>query len=300
MGSAFRSTKVLTMTHALKFIHLTDTHVIGGDRLLYGANPARRLARAVDSIIADHSDAAFVIVTGDMTHWGDADAYAAFAHEIRRLPMPVHLMVGNHDDSAPFTQTFPDAPRDAAGFVQFTFGTPHHRAICLDTKMPGTHAGGYCETRLAWLKQQLEQSQEPVLLFMHHPPFAVGIQAMDNIMMQDAEAFDDVIAPHKHRIQHLFFGHVHRAIFGNWRGVSFSCMRGLNHQVALDLNPETTNVPGDLAQPAYGVVLLSKDLVVAHMCEFATTSPRFLLGAPAGEDNTAYQLDMRHDGFTDL
>jgi len=288
------------MTNAMKFIHLTDTHVIGGDRLLYGANPARRLSRAVDSIIKDHADATFVVVTGDMTHWGDADAYAAFAREIRRLPMPVHLMVGNHDDGNAFKHTFPDAPRDPSGFVQFTFETPHHKAICLDTKLQGTHAGGYCTERLAWLNQQLEHSDEPVLLFMHHPPFPVGIQAMDNIMMQDAEAFHDVIAPHKHRIQHLFFGHVHRPIFGNWRGVSFSCMRGLNHQVALDLNPETTNVPGDLAQPAYGVVLLSKDLVVEHMCEFADTSPRFSLAAPEGEDNRAYQLNMRHEGFTDL
>ncbi|HAR51326.1 MAG TPA: phosphodiesterase, partial [Roseovarius nubinhibens] len=29
----------------MKFIHLTDTHVIGGGRTLFGANPARRLAR---------------------------------------------------------------------------------------------------------------------------------------------------------------------------------------------------------------------------------------------------------------
>lgn len=288
------------MTNPLKFIHLTDTHVIGGDRLLYGANPARRLARAVDSIISDHADAAFVVVTGDMTHWGDADAYDAFAREIHRLPMPVHLMVGNHDDGVAFAATFPDAPRDPAGFVQFTFDTPHHKAICIDTKKQGTHAGAYCAERLSWLKQQLEQSEEPVLLFMHHPPFPVGIKAMDNIMMQDADAFHAVIEPHKHRIQHLFFGHVHRAIFGNWRGVSFSCMRGLNHQVALDLNPETNNVPGDLAQPAYGVVLLSDDLVVAHMFEFAEASPRFSLGAPEGEDNVSYQLNMRHEGFTDL
>ncbi|HCV63292.1 MAG TPA: phosphodiesterase, partial [Alphaproteobacteria bacterium] len=31
-----------------KFIHLTDTHVIGGDDLLFGANPRRRLELAVE------------------------------------------------------------------------------------------------------------------------------------------------------------------------------------------------------------------------------------------------------------
>ena len=81
----------------MKFIHLTDTHVIGGDRTLYGANPARRLALAVDSINTEHGDADFTVVTGDLTHWGDADAYAAFEAQIRRLSMPLVLMVGNHD-----------------------------------------------------------------------------------------------------------------------------------------------------------------------------------------------------------
>ncbi|MBR9652982.1 phosphodiesterase [Thalassovita aquimarina] len=288
------------MTTPTKFIHLTDPHVIGGDCLLYGANPARRLARAVDSIIEEHGDAAFVIVTGDMTHWGDADAYVAFAREIHRLPMPVHLMVGNHDDGAAFTGAFPHAPRDRNGFVQYAFDTPHHRAIYLDTKMPGTHAGGYCAARREWLAAQLAEADRPVLLFMHHPPFQTGIKSMDSIMMLDSEPFHETVAPYKDQIQHLFFGHVHRAIFGNWRGISFSCMRGLNHQVGLDLGPAGNPIPGDLAQPAYGVVLLSDDTVVVHMHEFAAKSPRFTLSAPDGTSDVDYQLNMRHEGFQDL
>jgi 3',5'-cyclic AMP phosphodiesterase CpdA len=51
-----------------KFIHLTDTHVIGGDDMLFGANPRRRLELAVESISMDHADAAFVVITGDLTH----------------------------------------------------------------------------------------------------------------------------------------------------------------------------------------------------------------------------------------
>lgn len=50
----------------MKFIHLTDTHVIGKG-LLYGQDPAARLRAAVTSINTEHSDAAFVVLTGDMT-----------------------------------------------------------------------------------------------------------------------------------------------------------------------------------------------------------------------------------------
>jgi 3',5'-cyclic AMP phosphodiesterase CpdA len=260
----------------MKFIHLTDTHVIG-EGLLYGQDPAERLARAVASINSEHSDAEFVVVTGDMTHWGDSQAYARFAGEIRQLAMPVHLMIGNHDDTPSLVQTFPDVPRDENGFVQTVVETPFGRFLLLDTKAEGTHAGAYCAARCAWLARQLETTPGPVFLFMHHPPFAVGIKAMDAIMMQDAEPFHEVIAPHKARIRHLFFGHVHRAIWGNWRGISYSCMRGLNHQVALDLDAPAEWIKGNFEPPAYGVVLVDVDQVTVHLHDFADGSKRFAL-----------------------
>ncbi|APG49279.1 hypothetical protein [Phaeobacter porticola] len=43
----------------MKFIHLTDTHVIG-DGMLYGPVPAARLRAAVASINAEHGDAGFL------------------------------------------------------------------------------------------------------------------------------------------------------------------------------------------------------------------------------------------------
>lgn len=284
----------------MKFIHLTDTHVIGGGRILYGSDPARRLKLAVDSINSEHGDAAFAIVTGDLTHWGDKSAYEVFAEQIGQLTMPVHLMVGNHDDTTAFVGHFPNTQRDANGFVQYAFDTPFGRAICLDTKQERSHAGAYCQPRLDWLRDQLTQTKGSFLLFMHHPPFKVGIAAMDAIMMLDAEAFHEVIAPHKERIRHLFFGHVHRAIFGDWRGVSFSCMRGLNHQVALDLSADPGDIAGNLENPAYGVVLLDEDCVTVHMHDFSDQSPRFSLNAPAGVDPVKWQLNMKHPDFHDL
>ncbi len=274
----------------MKFIHLTDTHVVGTGQRLYGEDPAAMLGRAVASINAEHPDAEFVAVTGDLTHWGEAEAYVAFAAEISKLTMPVHLLVGNHDATEAFAQTFPDAPRDPNGFVQSAIDTSQGRCIFLDTHEPGTHAGAFCAQRRAWLETELAHSTGPVFLFMHHPPFPVGLAGMDAIMLQEAEAFYAVIAPHKDRIRHLFFGHLHRAVFGNWCGISFSCMRGLNHQVALDLNPTETDVLGNRETPAYGVVLADADQVVVHMHDFTQAETTYPLSAPKGEDNRAYAL----------
>lgn len=260
----------------MKFIHLTDPHVIGEGEL-YGQDPAARLRAAVASINAEHGDADFVVLTGDMTHWGDAAAYARFSREIKKLNMPVHLMVGNHDDTAAFGAAFPETPRDDTGFVQCGFDTLFGRFLLLDTKDPEAHAGAYCPARQAWLGSELDKTNDPIVLFMHHPPIKTGITSMDRIMLQDAKTFYDVIAPHKARIRHLFFGHVHRAIFGNWRGMSYSCMRGLNHQVALELNGAGERIAANFEPPAYGVVLLSDDQVTVHLHDFADRSERFFL-----------------------
>lgn len=273
-----------------KFIHLTDCHVVGGNAILYGMNPRERLQQAVASINSEHGDAEFVVVSGDLTHWGDEDAYLAFSNQINQLSMPYVLMMGNHDNTEAFAQFFPDTPRDPAGFVQSVRDTPSGRFLFLDTSIAGTHAGGYCQQRLDWLEQQLEGSNEPVLIFMHHPPFPVGIKGMDRIMMQDDETFHAALTPYKHRIRHLFFGHIHRPIFGNWRGISFSCMRGLNHQVALNLKASENIVQGNLEAPAYGVVLVNEDQIVVHMHEFLDASPQFPLAPPKNQDAREYAL----------
>ena len=125
----------------MKFIHLTDTHVISGNQTLYGASPLNRLELAVDSINAEHDDAENVIITGDLTHWGEADAYAAFFNAVNRLKMPYILLMGNHDDNAALRAAMPTIPRDENGFVQQVLSTSAGPFIITDTKADAGHQG---------------------------------------------------------------------------------------------------------------------------------------------------------------
>ena len=279
----------------LKFIQLTDIHLIDGGRRLYGVSPESRLHAAIDSINREHSDADFVIFTGDQAHWGDEAGYGVLTDAISRLDMPVKVLMGNHDHRDVMARCVAQVEIDSDGFVQSTMDTEAGRCLFLDTKLDGkTDGGQYCEKRRAWLAGQLENSDGPVLIFMHHPPMKLGMKGMDIINLIDAEAFFEIVQPHVHRIRHLFFGHVHRPIFGNWRGISFSCLRGLNHQLALDLKAPKTSVPGNFEPPVYGVVLADKDQLVTHMHEFMDRSPHFELVTPAGMDAKEYSLGMRH------
>lgn len=284
----------------MKFIHLTDTHVVGGGVTLYGANPAKRLGLAVDSINAEHADAEQVIVTGDLTNWGDEAAYAAFFAEIERLRVPYAVMMGNHDDSTALHAACPHLPRDNNGFVQQVLATSAGPFILTDTKTPDGHHGRYCAHRLAWLDQQLTAIDRPALLFMHHPPFAVGIRRMDDMNMSDGEALFAVLDKHRAKVRHMFFGHLHRVVSGSWRGFPLTIMRGLNHQVRLDLDGQPGFPRGNLDQPAYGVVMVDADTVAAHLHCFLEKTPEFEIKNPDGTDERGYATSLIHPNWRDF
>lgn len=261
----------------MKIVHVTDIHLVPQPATLYGLDPCARFDAAIVSIHADHSDADLMVITGDLAHWGEVPAYQALRQRIHLLKVPVVMMVGNHDDRASLRTVFPEAMDDGNGFVQSSRIEGGHRLVFLDTKQEGSHAGAYCQTRLTWLAEELAQSNEPILMFMHHPPILTGISSMDAITQQDADALWQVLQPHSHRIRHIFLGHVHRPISGNWHGISFSLIPGLNHQVPLELSPHGEDIPGSHEPPAYSVVSINADSVVVHLNYFLEESRRFPL-----------------------
>lgn len=268
----------------MKLVHVSDTHVLAAPHRLYGLDPRDRLGRAVADINARHADADLCVVTGDLAHWGEADAYAAFAAIWSELRLPAVLMIGNHDRRETFHAAMPGAMADADGFVQGVRRIADTTLLFLDTVDGATHAGAYCARRRAWLARALEEAPGDVLLFMHHPPFAVGVPAMDAIALKDAEALWTVLAPHAGRIRHLFFGHLHRPLAGSWRGIAFSGTRGLNHQLALDGQLKAAggtagDIVGSREAPGYCVALVSPGLVVVHAVEFLAQGATFSLVA---------------------
>ena len=70
---------------------------------------------------------------------------------------------------------------------------------------------------------------------MHYPSFKVYIPALDKIGLEQAGEFRDTVAPHRAKIRHLFFGHVHRPMADSWLGIPVSTVRAMNHQTWFDM-----------------------------------------------------------------
>ncbi len=211
----------------MKIIQITDSHLGSPDERIAGLSPVDRLKACVDNIELNHSDAAFCVFTGDLTDAGKPEVYQVFSEILDILTPPKFLMAGNHDHREHMCAAFPVIPRDENGFVQHCLRCDEGDFLFLDTLDQGHHTGLYCEQRRRWLSNRLKEAEDrPVYLFMHHPPFDIGLPSLDVLGLRDKEAFAGILAGHKN-IRHLFFGHVHRPIAGSWNGIPFTTLSPL-------------------------------------------------------------------------
>ena len=95
---------------------ISDTHIRPKGVLAMGrVDTAGHLARAVAHIMALRPAPDVVLVTGDLVDAGMAEEYAHLRELLAPLPMPVHLIPGNHDLRDPLRAAFTDhgyLPRD--------------------------------------------------------------------------------------------------------------------------------------------------------------------------------------------
>lgn len=256
-----------------QLIHFSDPQLVPPGELNYDIDPQQRLRLCVDAILRESIEAEACIITGDLTHWGELAAYQLLKEELDRLPFPTWLLMGNHDCRDNFRQVFPDHPAMEEGFIQFSVESSAGRMICLDTLDDKKRSGILCKKRLEWLEKELAASgDKDVYLFMHHPPFEVGLASMDLDNLINKDDFYQVISPWKARIKHIFFGHLHRSVSGTWQGIGYSCPPSLVHQTPFDFE----NVrPGVVSPepPVYNLIQFHDDRVVVHTHNFLHSAP---------------------------
>lgn len=246
----------------MKFIHLTDPHLTASGSL-FEIDVDARLRAAVASIAKHHADAALCMITGDIAHWGEPEAYERARSALGGLPMPWYPLIGNHDVRDAFFAGLPDTPRDGAGRACYRLDVDAGRFLVLDTLTEGTHAGLIDAEQLAWLETEIAASKSDVFLFMHHPPMPSGIAGLDNILLNNPYDLAHVLDAYPGRVRHLFFGHMHRAFHGSWRGIPFSTVKATAHQVFPTLEKGRPLV-SSREMPAYAVVLVSAESVAIH------------------------------------
>lgn len=278
----------------LKIIHVSDTHIGPLGQLVVGLDPHERLRQVVQTINGSHDDAALCVITGDLTDRGDEDSYRAFADIVSELKIPYRLLLGNHDNRESFRRVFPDVPVDADGFIQSTADFGNIRLIFLDS-LHDNHAGlgQLCNSRLEWLERVFQEAAATgrrSVIFIHHPPFSVGVRMFDQMLLENPSPFLNKFAANKPL--HLAFGHLHLTTSGSWNGIPYSCNRGVAHRIALSLEGDVTEFIE--AEPTFDVMLISSNGVLVHHTAPATESAVIAREYPT-EDGKGLQVMLRPD-----
>jgi len=263
------------MAISSRFLVFTDLHMTVTPRA--GCpDPESRLRAGLAHALASVPDAAAILLTGDLTHWGDEASYRKLKPLLDDLPIPVVPMLGNHDDRAVFRSVFLDAPADPNGFVQQVRTIGSYRLVTLDTLLlrgegeARSHAGELCARRMAWLDAALSEAGDmPCILALHHPPHRTGFEAMDSIMLRGGEAFHDLIERHGN-VRYLLCGHIHRTISGVHRATPWTVFKSTVGQMPLLFGGMDTSVEND-DPPAFGIVILSDDGILVHTEDFSVT-----------------------------
>ncbi|GGZ14026.1 metallophosphoesterase [Novosphingobium colocasiae] len=202
----------------------------------------RRFRALLDQLCAapDRPDA--LVLSGDLTEFGDAESYARLAAMIADLPFPVLPMVGNHDLRAPFLAAFPACPTEG-GFIQYNARIGPLRLLVLDTLEEGRHGGAFCEARAGWLADRLaEDAATPTVLALHHPPFESGLHWLDSGNHEPWVARLAAVVAGAPNVVGLMSGHLHRSIAAQWQGMTATVCSSSAAPAALDLraaDPET-------------------------------------------------------------
>ena len=147
------------------------------------------------------------------------------------------------------------------------------RLVALDSLHDGHHNGLLCAERLAWLEATLAAAGDrPVVIALHHPPFATGIEWIDLTGGGWTADFERIVARHG-TVQSVLAGHIHRPILRRWGGTVAVVSPSTTYQVAADLTDLEAHFTAE--PPAIHLCLWTGDACVSHFLPVAAPGEPF-------------------------
>lgn len=241
----------MTEHRAVRLLQLTDTHLMATrDALLHGVCTFKTLQSTLADAQQRFPDHAGLLLTGDLVH-DDVAGYASLAELFKTSPVPVYCIPGNHDQPETMQRVLSGTP-----FVLDPHVIMENWLVVLLSSWQANQVSG----KLG--KAQLEQlaalltthPHHHTLICMHHHPLAMQSQWLDELGLEDAEAFHACIKQHA-QVRGVLWGHVHQA---------HDCMRDGVHYMAtpstcMQFLPKNDSFAMDNQPPAYRSIELHGD-----------------------------------------
>ena len=122
-------------------VQLSDFHVGATG----GSDPVADARDAVRAVLELRPRPTAVLVSGDLADHGSPDEYLTVRDLLDALPLPVHVLPGNHDAREALRAAFPVAGGPADPY-RWSAASGGLRVVGCDTALPGRDDGD-CQTR---------------------------------------------------------------------------------------------------------------------------------------------------------
>lgn len=190
----------------INVLQITDIHLFADSKqLLKGINTEKSFQAVLAAIMVDSKRPDLVVLTGDLTHLGEAAAYQRLLEYCEQFTCPVYALPGNHDDLSMQQQLFNNSPI----LLEKSFLKYDWHFILLNSVIPKHSEGLLSQNELNFLQTALTRhAQLPTVIMLHHHVQKVNGN-MDTMILTNAKDFLQVIKPFKN-VRVVLSGHVHQ------------------------------------------------------------------------------------------
>jgi 3',5'-cyclic AMP phosphodiesterase CpdA len=228
-------------------VQITDTHVVERGKLLYDkADTALHLAETVNEINAMRPQPDAVLITGDLVERPGPVTYSHFQDLIEPLKAPTYLMPGNHDSPEFMAEFFADTPMFPAEAPHYQYAIDDFplRILMLNSHLDRSELPAFGPRRMEWLQNELQKSNKPTLVAIHHPPMKTGIGFIDMVGEEWYRELAPLFRSNPH-VKKIICGHGHVDLNGMLGAIPVQMVGSIAHQLiagrVLDVAPSFEN-----------------------------------------------------------
>ncbi len=194
----------------MRIVQISDTHLFSDASTgkLLGLNTAQSYEAVLELVSMAPKKPEAVILTGDLSQDETPAAYHYLSDSIEKnFDCPVYWIPGNHDDPDLIKKILVKPPFKQEKAVLWG----HWLFVLLNTHYSKHVEGHLSKNELSQLDFYLSQHQEQnVAIIMHHPPVSVGSKWVDNLRLNNADQFFEIVDRYLH-VKAIICGHVHQA-----------------------------------------------------------------------------------------
>lgn len=191
----------------VRLVQITDSHIFSEpEGCLLGLNTRKSLDAVCKRVKLEEWRADALLATGDLSQDASASSYQHLAAALSGLDIATFWVAGNHDDPSVIAQNFVN--KNISPTKHILIG--HWQIILLDSSVRGKVYGELLDSELKFLEEKLSQhSDKHTLVALHHHPFDVGSNWIDELGLKDNQAFHNIVKQYKN-VKGVLWGHIHQ------------------------------------------------------------------------------------------